>query len=299
MHYGARMTASRWQIAAALCVVYVAWGATYPAIRVMVETVPPLLGTAGRFLLAGAALLAFVLARRGRAAARADARELAGAAIVGAVILGDIGLVALAEEEVPAGIAALIIASVPMWIVLLRLGHRERVPPGTLAAVVAGFCGLALIVLPGERAGAGPVLWLLILMVAGAVEALGQYYGRRAPLPADGLFTTAIQLLAAAFTLFAFGVAAGELSGLRLDSVSARSMAGFAYLVVPGSIVAYSAFVWLLANAPISTVATYAYVNPVVAIIIGWLLLGEDLTPPSVAAAAVIVTSVAVIARSE
>jgi drug/metabolite transporter (DMT)-like permease len=289
----------RLRIPLALVTVYVAWGATYPAIRVMVESVPPLLGTGARFLVAGLVLAAGLALRGGRARLRSSRRELAGAALIGAVILGDIGLLALAEREVHAGTAALLIASVPLWVVLLRLGHGERVPRGTLGAVAVGFGGLTLVVLPGGSAETGPLGWLLLLVLAGLIEALGQYYSKAAPMPRDGLLATAIQLIAAAVLLLVAGVAAGEAGDVEPDQLSLRSLVAFAYLVVPGSIVAYSAFVWLLAHAPISTVATYAYVNPVVAVVIGWLLLSERLTPAIAAGAALILASVAFVVRRE
>ena len=285
----------RRRAALALLTVYIAWGATYPSIRVMVESVPPLLGTAARFGLAGILLFGWLLARGGRARVALRRREALGAAAVGTVILGDIGLLALAEQEVPAGLAALIIASVPLWIVLLRLAHGERPGRATLAAVAVGLAGVALLVSPG--AGGPPLGWLLVLVAAAAIEAAGQFWSPRAPLPRDALLTTALQLLAAGLVLALAGVAAGELGDLEPQRFSAKSLAAFAYLVGPGSLLAYSAFVWLLANVPISTVSTYAYVNPVVAVALGWALLSEALTPAIGVGALAVLASVALIVR--
>ena len=292
-------TSLDWRTLTALCVVYLAWGATYPAIRVMVETVPPLLGTGARFLLAGVVLYAFVAVRRGGPTLQSSRRELAGAALIGTIILGDIGLRALAEQEVPAGRAALIVASVPLWVVLLRLIHREPVARGTLGAVAAGFDGVAILVLPGDRAGGAPLDWLLVLVLAALIEAVGQYYSKRAPLPSDSLTTTALELIAAATVLLIAGLALGEASELRADRFSLESLAAFAYLVGPGSLLAYSAFVWLLENAPISIVSTYAYVNPMVAVFLGWLVLSEEVTPTIFGGALVILTSVALIVKHQ
>jgi len=287
-----------WQTPVALCTVYLAWGATYPAIRVMVETVPPLIGTAARFLLAGAVLYGYLLLRGGRQRVKVERRKLAGAAVIGTVILGDIGLLALAEQEVPAGLAALIIASVPLWVVILRLLHGEAVSAGVLAAVTAGFAGVALLVLPGAPGSTGsPLGWLLVLVLAAAVEAAGQFYSRYTPLPRDALLTTALQLVAAAGVLFVAGIATGELGDLSLARFSGDSVLAFAYLIGPGSLLAYSAFVWLLEHAPISTVSTYAYVNPVVAVLLGWALLSEEITAPLAAGAVVVLASVAFIVR--
>jgi drug/metabolite transporter (DMT)-like permease len=275
--------------AAALVTVYLAWGGTYPAIRVMVETVPPLLGTAARFLLAGA-VMAGALAVLGRL--RADRRALVGAALVGTVILGDIGVLAVAEQEVPAGLAALVIASVPLWVVCLQLAHRERITRRTALAVLAGLAGMALLVSPG---GEAPLLWLLVLVAAAAVEAGGQFYSQRVALPSDPFVSTAIQLLAAGAALAIAGVALGETGELRGGAFSSDSLLAFGYLVVPGSLIAYSAFVWLLGNAPIGTVATYAYVNPVVAVAVGAALLGERVTATMAVGGLLILGSVALV----
>jgi drug/metabolite transporter (DMT)-like permease len=291
------MHIARWRTAAALATVYVAWGATYPAIRVMVETVPPLVGTGARFLVAGAALYAALLATGGRARVSLGRREALAAGAVGTVILGDIGLLALAERHVAAGLAALIIASVPLWIVLIRVAARERPGRATTVAVVAGLGGVALLVVPEADGGGAPLLWLLVLVGAAAIEAAGQYAATRAPMPGDALLGTAVQLLAAGAALGLAGAAAGELDAVEPARFSTASLLAFAYLVVPGSIVAYSAFVWLLANVPIATVSTYAYVNPLVAVALGWLLLDEAVTPAIAGGAALVLASVALIVR--
>jgi drug/metabolite transporter (DMT)-like permease len=273
----------------ALGIVYLAWGGTYPAIRVMVETVPPLLGTGVRFLVAGTVMGA-VLAALGRL--RASRHSLIAAALVGAVILGDIGILAVAEQEVPAGLAALVIASVPLWVVGLQLLHRQRITRRTALAVVAGLAGMVLLVSPG---GDAPLVWLLVLVAAAAVEAAGQFYSQRVELPRDPLVSTTAQLVAAGAVLVIAGMSAGELDDLHPGAFSGDSLVAFGYLVVPGSLVAYSAFVWLLRNAPIGTVATYAYVNPVVAVAVGALLLGERVGATMAAGGALILGSVALV----
>jgi drug/metabolite transporter (DMT)-like permease len=288
--------APRWSTATALLTVYVAWGGTYVAIRVMVETLPPLLSTGARFLIAGA-LLAAWLRLRGRRL-RATRREMLGAAAVGTVILGDIGLLAVAEREVPAGLAALLIATVPLWVVALRLATGERTSRATLAGVPLGLAGVGLLVLPGDRPEGAPLLWLLVLVGAAAIAAAGQFASQRTPLPRDLLWTTALQLLAAGVALLAAGAAVGEVAR-GVGHISVKSWLAFSYLVVPGSILAYSAFVWLLEHVPVSTVATYAYVNPVVALISGWALLGEGLTATMAAGSVVVLASVALVVRRE
>jgi drug/metabolite transporter (DMT)-like permease len=255
----------------------------------MVETVPPLIGTGVRFLVAGA-LMAAALGALGRL--RTSRAALVAAALVGTVILGDIGVLAVAEQEVPAGLAALIIASVPLWVVALQLGHREPVTRRTAIVVGTGLAGMALLVSPG---GEAPVLWLLVLVAAAAVEAAGQFYSQRVRLPDDPLVSTTVQLIAAGAVLVVAGGLLGELGDLRPGRFSDDSLIAFAYLVVPGSLVAYSAFVWLLRNAPIGTVATYAYVNPVVAVAVGGLLLGERVSATMAVGGALILGSVALV----
>jgi drug/metabolite transporter (DMT)-like permease len=282
MHVNART-------AAALIVVYLAWGGTYPAIRVMVESVPPLIGTGARFLVAGA-VMAAVLAALGRL--RAQRNAALAAAAVGTVILGDIGVLAVAEQEVPAGLAALIIASVPLWVIGLQLAHRQRVTRPTAIAVCIGLAGMVLLVSPG---GEAPLLWLLVLVLAAAVEAAGQFYSQRVRLPEDPLVSTTVQLLAAGGFLVIAGAALGELGDVQPARFSGDSVLAFAYLVVPGSLVAYTAFVWLLRNVPIRTVATYAYANPVVAVAVGAVLLGEEVIATTIAGGVLILGSVALI----
>jgi drug/metabolite transporter (DMT)-like permease len=283
---------------AALGALYLAWGGTYPAIRVMVETAPPLVGTGVRFLIAGVLLGLFVALRPGRPRRRPTSGELLGSAAVGTVILGDIGLLALAEQEVPAGLAALLIASVPLWVVLLRLVARERIPPGAAFGLAAGFGGVALLVAPGGG-GQAPIGWLLLLVAAAAIEAAGQVGSRWAAQPADALTATVVQLLAAGVMLSVAGLLAGEGGDIDPSGWSLDSLLAFAYLVIPGSVIAYSAFVWLLEHEPVSLVSTYAYVNPVVAVLAGWALLSEEITPRIAIGATAILMSVAFVIRSE
>jgi drug/metabolite transporter (DMT)-like permease len=252
-----------------------------------------------RFLVAGCVLYAVQALRRRRRRLWGSRGELIGASVVGAVILGDIGLLALAEREVPAGLAALVIASVPVWIVLIRLAHGEQIGRRTSAAVALGLVGVAALVLPGERTGGAPIVWLLVLVLAAVVEAAGQFYSTRVSLPDDALASTAVQLIAAAVALLLASVAVGEVEAVSLERFSGLSLAAFAYLVGPGSLLAYTAFVWLLANAPLSLVSTYAYVNPLVAVFLGWALLSERVTGALAAGALAIIASIALIVRRE
>ena len=283
-----------------MATIYLVWGSTYLAIRVMVETMPPLLSAGARFAAAGAVFWAVLGLSGGRERVRVTRAELAGAALVGTLLcFGGNGLVTVAEKDVPSGLAALIIGSVPLWVVLMRMSHGDRVPRATLAGVALGFAGLAVLVLPGDRPGDAPLWGVLVIVVASVSWAAGSFYSRRLPLPTDAFASTAYQMLLGGAGMSLVGLVAGEAGGLELAAFSTRSLVAFAYLVLAGSLLAFTAYVWLLKNAPISTVATYAYVNPVIAILLGWAILAEDVTGTTVAGAAAIVVSVASVVRRE
>jgi drug/metabolite transporter (DMT)-like permease len=284
----------------ALGTLYIVWGSTYLAIRVLVETIPPLLGAGTRFLAAGAILAGVLVLRGGWARLRVSRAEALGGAGVSVLTLyAAFSLLFIGETEVPSGLAALLIASIPLWVVLLRLLARERVPRGTLAAVALGFAGVAVLVLPGQQSHGAPMLWMLVIVLAAVSEAVGSFSAKRVRLPADALVTTTLQMLFAGVLTVLTAVAVGELGQLDLGELSAESLIAFAYLVGPGSVLAYTAFVWLLQNAPVSTATTYAYVNPVVAILLGWLILSEEITASILGGAIAIVAAVAVVVSRE
>jgi drug/metabolite transporter (DMT)-like permease len=297
---GARASAAEtWRVWVALSIVYLVWGSTYLAIRVAVRTLPPLIHAGTRFLVAGAVMYAVLRVRRGRLGMSFSARELGACALTGgALLVGGNGVVGIAEQHVPSALAALIIASVPLWVVVFRYFAGEAVAAATFFGVVAGFAGVALLLVPGA-AGEGSSLAQLLLVGASISWAGGSYFSRRLALPSDPFLSTALQMLCAGTLLAGAGVVTGEVGELRSSEVSYESLAALAYLVVAGSLVAFTAYTWLLQNAPISRVATYAYVNPVVAVLLGWLLLSEPITPVMLAAAAIVVGSVALTVRLE
>ena len=230
---------------------------------------------------------------------RVSPRELGASALVGAALLfGGNGLVQLAEERgAPSSLAALVIASVPLIVILLRRLMRERISGGTLVGVAVGFTGVALRVLPGNRPAGADSIAVGMLLAASAFWAAGSFFSKSLPLPKDPFVSTSTQMLAGGAVLLIAGAVTGEsFAGVELTS---SAVAAFAYLVVAGSLLAFTAYVWLLANAPISKVATYAYVNPVVAIFLGWIILSEAITATTLVGAAVIVASVAFIVRKE
>lgn len=285
----------------ALAVVYVGWGATYLGIRVMVETIPPFLGAGSRYLLAGSLLLGYLSLRRGgRAAIRVTRGQLGTLLVVGTLLLaGGNGLVTFAEEDVPAGLAALVVASVPLWIVVLRTLLGERPPAAAIGAVLVGFAGVALLLAPGEQPGDATTGGLLIIVAAAVSWASGSVAGGRLPGPADAFVATGWQMLLGGSVLVALSLGSGELGGFDPGAISGRSLAGWAFLVGPGSLLAFSAYVWLLRSAPLGLVATYAFVNPIVAVGLGALLLGETITASMAVGAAVIVGSVALVIARE
>jgi drug/metabolite transporter (DMT)-like permease len=297
----AHRPAPAWQVWTGLGIVYVVWGSTYLAIRVLVETMPPLLSGGVRFMLAGAIVYLVLLVRKGREGVRFTRAQLISCLIVGTLLVtGGNGLVMVGEVDVPSGLAALIIASVPLWVIVYRRVAGEAIAAGTLAGVAVGFVGLALLLLPsGSNEEVTSWVGLLLLFLAAPSWALGSFLSKRRPLPSDPFLSTALQMLLGGATSIIAGLARGEAGGVDFGSFSDDSMIAFAYLVVIGSLVAFSAYVWLLQHAPISKVATYAYVNPIIAIFLGWAILSEEITASIVAGAVVVVASVATIVRKE
>lgn len=287
----------RWLVLAAFAAVYVIWGSTYLAIRIAIETLPPFLMAGVRFLVAGALLYAWA---RLTGAPRPTRVHWRATAVIGAFLLfGGTGGVAWAEQTVPSGITALLIAAVPLWMVLLDWLRPGGSRPGgaVLLGLGVGFAGVIVLVGPGEIAGSGGVdpVGAAVIMVACLSWAVGSLYSRGAPLPDSPLLSTAMEMLAGGAILTAAGLVTGEASRVEPAAVSAASLAALGYLVVFGSIIAFNAYVWLLRNAATHRVATYAYVNPVVAVVLGWAVAGEEIGPRTLLAAAIIVGAVALI----
>ena len=275
------------RIGGALATVYIVWGSTYLAIAVSIRTMPPLLMLAARFLVAG--LLLYVWARR-RTSVRPTAREWRDAALTGGLLLlGGTGAVAVAEETIDSGVVALLVGAMPLW---LAVFDRKRLGPASVAGLVLGFGGVALLVSPGAAAF-GPVS---LVVIGGTIcWALGSLASRGAA-HAEPLVGTAMQMLAGGALLVVAGLARGE--GADLQAPSLESLAALAYLVVVGSLVGFTAYTWLLRHARTSLVGTYAFVNPVVAVLLGGAFLGEDLMLRTVIAGMVIVAGVALIVVS-
>lgn len=291
-----------WTILLAFAAVYVIWGSTYLAIRFAIETLPPFLMAGSRFVVAGAVLYGWARLRGQPAPPRVHWRS---AALLGALLLvGGNGGVVWAEQRVASGLAALLVSTVPLWVVVLEgLGPRvvRGARPGrpVLLGVAAGLAGVAWLVGPQDLAGAGGVdlLGALVLVGASLSWAFGSLWSRRLPLPASPLLGTAMEMLAGGALLLLAGAVSGEIPRLADIDPSARSLLALLYLVLFGSLVAFTAYVFLLRHVATSKVATYAYVNPVVALLLGWTLAEEPLTGRTLAAAAVILGAVVLITR--
>lgn len=281
---------------AALAVIYVVWGSTYLAIRVAIETIPPMISASLRFVAAGVILYAFAIRRGDREADRPGPAQWLSAAIVGTLLfLGGNGGVVWAEQRIPSGIAALLVATVPLWMALIGFTVlRERLPRIAVAGLFVGFAGTALLIRPSGEGGVD-TLGALVVVGASLSWAIGSLYSRGAPLPKRPLVSASMQMLCGGVALGIVGIAGGELGRIELGNVSRSSALAFFYLIFFGSIAAFSCYAWLLRAAPTSVVSTYAYVNPVVAVALGWAFLDERVEPVTFVAGAIIVTAVAMI----
>ena len=292
--------APSWMVWTALWIVYIVWGSTYLAIRVTVETLPPLLTAGVRFMLAGGVIFLWLRIRKGKGAGRLTVSEMLWSTLIGAgLVFGGNGLVMIAEQDVPSSYAALIIASVPLWVVVLRYVLRERVNLMTLLSVLVGFIGVGVLVLPGDKPGGATTFGVFLLVLASISWASASFFAKKVPLPKDPFVNTAMQMVGGGAVCLIAGLIHGELATFAWSDVSDASVIAFSYLVSIGSLVAFTAYVWLLQNAPISKVATYAYVNPVIAIFLGWAILSEEITATVLIGAAIIVGSVAFTVRKE
>ncbi len=282
------------RVALALGAVYVIWGSTYLAIRLAVETLPPFTMAGARFVVAGAGMYAWA---RARGAARPPVQAWLAAAVVGAMLLavGNGGVV-WAETRVPTALAALLIATMPLFMAGFRWAGGERPSWKLGAGLVAGMLGVGLLV-RGGSAGGVDVFAAVVLLGAAASWAAGSLYAKRAPLPADPLLATALPMIAGGAILVVAGAAAGEWGRLDLAHASAASVGALLYLTVFGSVVAFTAYSWLLRSVPTSLASSYAFVNPAVAVALGWAFLGEELGPGGLAGGASVVVAVVLLSR--
>ena len=293
-----RPSASPIAVWAGLIVLYLVWGSTYLGIKVAVETVPPFVMGFIRFVPAGILLAGAVALRNRRTIQRPSRRALADTLIVGALLLmGGMGLVAWAEQTIPSGIAALLIALMPMWLAIFGLVFLgERLPRAGVIGIAVGVVGVAILAWPTAGVDDLDPAGLLALLVSPVCWALGAIYAaRRAVLPAPALFASGLEMIAGGLVLLVASAATGELATFDPAAVSTASWVGVLYLLLVGSLVGYTTFAWLVQVAPLPRVATYAYVNPVVAVILGAIVLQEPLSPRTWFASVVIIAAVVLI----
>jgi drug/metabolite transporter (DMT)-like permease len=283
------------KLAGALGIVYLVWGSTYLGIAVASRTLPPLLMLSARFLVAGALLWGWCRWRGQVRAERPGRRQWASAALVGGFLLVlDTGGVALAEQRVATGMAALVVASVPLFMAVLeRTFFGARISLGAAAGIATGLLGVALLVGPS---GSVDALGAIVLLGASLAWAVGSLATRVVSLPRSPFLSASMQMLCAGALLGVAGIARGELAAVHLAGVSPASLAALAFLVVFGSIVAFSAYAWLLENVRGPLLSTYAYVNPAIAVGLGWAFAGEHVGARQIAAGLVILSSVGMLA---
>lgn len=285
-------------VAIALLIVYVVWGSTYLAIAVVVETLPPLLSAGLRFGFAGTVMIGALAAharfRRRVAIERPTGSHWRSAFVIGALLLlGGNGGVVLAEQFIGSGVAAVLIATVPIWLAVFDAVLQRRRPTGlVIGGLVAGIVGVGILLAPVDGMSALDPLGVGLVVVAAISWAAGSLYARRAALPRSQLLGTGMEMLAGGIVLVVAGTLIGEIGRTDVSAFSVRSLVALAYLAVFGSLVAFTAYSWLLANVPVTTVGTYAYVNPIVAVALGAVILSEPVTPRTLVATAIIIGAV-------
>ncbi len=301
-------TPSRFALLLGFATIYLVWGSTYLGIRIAVETLPPFLMAGARFLVAGGLIAVFIALTRGFSAKRHQWRD--NILIGGFLLLGGNGLVSWSEQKVPSGIATLLVSVGPLFIVLLDWaahayfgdGKRGTRPTAlTFVGLALGFAGLVLLVGPSVLAqGTGHLDGGRILGLIGAsfFWSVGSIYTRYAPEPAEPFTASAIQMLGGSGWLFLVSLVTGEFTHFSAADITLRSVAAWGYLIVAGSLIGFTTFVWLMKHSTPAKVSTYAYVNPIVAVFLGWLVLHETVSPRIFVAAAVIIAGVAIITVS-
>ena len=285
-----------WKVVLAFAAIYLIWGSTYLAIRFAIETLPPFSMAAARFIVAGGVLYAIARPRT----ERPTRRNWVSAAIVGTLLLaGGNGGVVWAEQWVPSGLTALIVATVPLWMVLFDWLFAGAPRPSRLltAGLIWGLCGVGLLMSSTEVGGqsAEGLLGGLVVLGASISWAAGSVYARKASLPRSPLLATAMEMLAGGLALSLLATFAGEGELLRVSAFSMKSVLALVYLIVFGALIAFTAYIWLLGVSTAARVSTYAYVNPAVAVLLGWLLAGERLDARAALAVLIILSAVVVV----
>lgn len=285
------------KLAAAFSAVYIIWGSTYLGIAFAIETMPVFLMAGSRFFIAGVVL--YIAGRMKGGTAPTLTHWKSGIIIGGLLLLGGNGGVVYAEKTVPSGLTALLVSTVPIWVAILTYFNKKQDNPKvkTIIGVILGFIGITILVSPanilnGESVdlfGAG------LLCFATFSWAIGSIYSKSAPLPSSMLLTTAVEMISGGLLLMIAGLITGEASSFSFAAISMKSLAAYIYLIIFGSIIAFTAYMWLLGETTPAKATTYAYVNPVVAVILGWLLAGETINMRTIVSTFVIITAVVII----
>ncbi|BCJ62428.1 EamA family transporter [Micromonospora endophytica] len=285
-------------LAVGLALLYLVWGSTYLGNRIALESLPPFVSTSTRFLAAAAVLFAVVAVRRGGAGLRLPRAEWTAVAVTGTLMVGTgSALLAVGQQYVPSGLASLLVAAMPVWVLVIRLGTGQRPASLAVAGVLGGLAGLALLLAaPTER---WHLVGMLTIVASTVVWALGSALAQRLPMPADHLVGTGWQMLVGGVGVALAGLVVGDWGELRLAAVTGRSWLAWAYLMLVCTVVGFSVYTWLLRRAPLQLVATYAYVNPVLAVLLGMAVLGERLTGQQVLAGGVVLAAVALVVARE
>lgn len=288
------------RLAAAFAALYIAWGSTYLAIRFAIETIPPLLMASARFLVAGVILYIGMRLAKTPAPTR---QQWGSAAIVGTfLLLGGNGMVVLAEQVVPSGITALLIGTTPFWMTLLGwLWQGERRPSySTVLGLLLGFVGLVLLVNPFGAAAERVHPWGALAVIAATLSwAIGSLWSRRLDQSSSPFMASAMQMIAGGIIILPVASILGEWGRLDLQSISSRSAAALVYLIVFGSLIGFSAYIYVLKHSRPAMAATYAYVNPIIAVLLGWLLAGEKFSAMGLLGGGIIVAAVVLITRNK
>jgi len=292
-----RKHATRAQIIAAFASIYLVWGSTYLAIRYAVQTIPPFLMGGLRFVVSGALLYAWA---RSRGAERPTRIHWRNAVIAGGfLLLGGNGAVVWAEQFVPSGLTALLVSILPFWLVIIEWVRPPHARPSAAIVIglILGFVGIVVLVGPAGLGGHGDVrpVGAVVLILGSLSWAIGSFYSRDAELPQSGLLTTGMEMLGGGALLLIVGALTGELSRFDVHRISGASAVGLIYLVTFGSLLGFTSYIWLLDKVSPARLGTYAYVNPLVAVVLGWAIAGERLSLRTGVAAAIVICAVALL----
>jgi len=285
---------SRLKLISAFAAVYIIWGSTYLGIRVAIESIPPFLMAGSRFIVSGSLLYVWTRIRREPSPTIEHWRS---AAIIGMMLLliGN-GALTWAEQLIPSGIAALLAAVSPLWFVLIEwIQEGVRPSAGVVAGLLLGTLGVIVLINPANLVGGGEInlIGASVLVTASICWAGGSLYSRKAKLPSSPLLATAMEMLAGGIGLILLGAVTGELGRFEISAITYRSLGAYVYLTIFGSLIGFSAYIWLLRATTPTLASTYAYVNPIVAVFVGWLVADEVLSGRILLAAVVIIAAVA------